>query len=164
MNRDISEANAVRTIPPRAGVGNMPATICAAGKAATRRFIEFFTANIRNRNTRAAYFRAVVDFFSWCDDRRLELHDIEPIVVAAYVEYLSAIYAAPTVKQHLAAIRMCFDWLVVGQVLSQNPSADPVMSRNEEKRPSYQQTKPGCFSIVSIPQLLWGSATAQQLV
>src|SRR5271154_1672807 len=28
----------------------------------------------------------------------------------------------PTVKQHLAAIRMLFDWLVVGQVLAINPA------------------------------------------
>ena len=134
MSRDTSEANAVTTIPSRVGVGNMPATICAAGKTATRRYIEFFTANIRNRNTRAAYFRAVTDFFSWCDDRGLELYDIEPIIVAAYVEYLATIYAAPTVKQHLAAIRMCFDWLVVGQVLPQNPAASVRGPRHVVKR------------------------------
>ena len=28
----------------------------------------------------------------------------------------------PTVKQHLAAIRMLFGWLVVGQVLAINPA------------------------------------------
>ena len=32
-------------------------------------------------------------------------------------------HAAPTAKQHLAAIRMLFDWLVVGQVLGYNPAA-----------------------------------------
>ncbi|MGV7243796.1 tyrosine-type recombinase/integrase, partial [Caballeronia sp. M23-90] len=31
--------------------------------------------------------------------------------------------SAPTVKQHLAAIRHLFDWLVVGQVVSHNPAA-----------------------------------------
>jgi site-specific recombinase XerC len=30
--------------------------------------------------------------------------------------------AKPTVKLHLAAIRMLFDWLVVGQVLAVNPA------------------------------------------
>src|SRR4051812_13734556 len=30
--------------------------------------------------------------------------------------------AKPTVKQHLAAIRMLFDWLVVGQILASNPA------------------------------------------
>jgi site-specific recombinase XerD len=100
-----------------------PAVIARAGVQAQRRFFEFFTANIRNRNTRQAYHRALADFFAWCDDRGFDLLDIEPIVVAAYIEYLGTIYSAPTVKQHLAAIRMCFDWLVVGQVLPMNPAA-----------------------------------------
>ena len=29
----------------------------------------------------------------------------------------------PSIKQHLAAVRMLFDWLVVGQVLPANPAA-----------------------------------------
>ena len=45
----------------------MPAVIADAGDQAARRFIEFFTANIRNPNTRAAYARAVMDFFGWCE-------------------------------------------------------------------------------------------------
>jgi integrase/recombinase XerD len=52
---------------------------------ASRRFIEFFTATIRNRNTRMAYARAVKQFFEWCDERRLELADIEAITVATYM-------------------------------------------------------------------------------
>jgi site-specific recombinase XerD len=100
-----------------------PTVIRAAGKRATQRFFDFFAANIRNRNTREAYYRALVDFFAWCEDRGFGLIDIEPIVVAAYVEYLGSIYAKPTVKQHLAAIRMCFDWLVVGQIVPHNPAA-----------------------------------------
>lgn len=100
-----------------------PRLIEAAGPQAKRRFFEFFTANIRNKNTREAYARALSDFFAWCDDHGFPLLAIEPIVVATYVEYLSGIYSSPTVKQHLAAIRMCFDWLVVGQILPMNPSA-----------------------------------------
>jgi hypothetical protein len=45
--------------------------------------------------------------------------------VAAYIEVLQRRLAAPSVKQHLAAIRMLFDWLVVGQVIAVNP-ASPV--------------------------------------
>ncbi len=100
-----------------------PALIRCAGPKATKRFYEFFTANIRNRNTRDAYHRALVDFFAWAEQRQLSLDDLEPIVVAAYVEYLGTIYTKPTVKQHLAAIRMCLDWLVVGQVIPMNPSS-----------------------------------------
>jgi site-specific recombinase XerD len=42
--------------------------------------------------------------------------------VAAYIEGLQATAAKPTVKQHLAAIRMLFDWLIIGQVLAVNPA------------------------------------------
>jgi len=43
--------------------------------------------------------------------------------VAAWVESLGRGLAPPTVKQWLAAIRMLFDWLVVGLVLAVNPDA-----------------------------------------
>ena len=49
------------------------AIIRAKGERASRRFIEFFTASIRSRNTRMAYARAVKQFFDWCDERRLNL-------------------------------------------------------------------------------------------
>ena len=101
----------------------LPALLQSAGPKAARRYFEFFTANIRNRNTREAYFRALNDFFSWLDDRQVALIDIEPVTVAAYVEYLCTVYAKPTVKQHLAAIRMCMDWLVVGQIIPMNPAS-----------------------------------------
>lgn len=100
-----------------------PRLIESAGPQAKKRFFEFFTATIRNRNTREAYARALSDFFAWCDDQGFQLLTIEPIVVAAYVEYLGGIYSSPTIKQHLAAIRMCFDWLVVGQILPMNPAS-----------------------------------------
>ena len=106
-----------------AAAARTSAVIGRAGKKAVKRFFEFFTANIRNKNTRDAYRRAIVDFFAWCDDHGFALINIEPIVVAAYVEYLCGIYSKPTVKQHLAAIRMCFDWLVTGQILPMNPAS-----------------------------------------
>jgi integrase/recombinase XerD len=106
----------------RAGMGALPAAIAAAGERAGRRFIEFFTATIRNRNTRMAYARAVKQFFDWCEEHRLGLDDIEPITVAAYVEQLGAEAAKPTVKQHLAAVRQLFDWLVTGGILPSNPA------------------------------------------
>jgi site-specific recombinase XerD len=96
----------------------------APDKDAAKRFIEFFTANIRNRNTRTAYAHAVSEFAAWCDRNKLnELSDIEPVHVAAYVESLQGCLSAPSIKQHLAGIRMLFDWLVVGQVLAINPAA-----------------------------------------
>jgi site-specific recombinase XerD len=90
--------------------------------AAAERFFEFFTVNIRNKNTRRAYYKAVCRFADWCEGRGVgNLADVRPMHVAAYIEALGGAVAKPTVKQHLAAIRMLFDWLVVGQVLGMNP-------------------------------------------
>jgi integrase/recombinase XerD len=87
-----------------------------------RRFWEFFTVNIRNRNTRRAYFVAVSQFSKWCEQKKLPLEQIQPMHVAAYIEQLGTALSKPSVKQHLAAIRMLFDWLVTGQVIPQNPA------------------------------------------
>ncbi len=99
----------------------VPALIAEAGAGAAKRFFEFFTANIRNPNTRAAYAQAVAQFLQWCEARGIALHRIEPIAVAAYIESHSG--SDPTKKQHLAAIKMLFDWLVRGQILPSNPAA-----------------------------------------
>jgi site-specific recombinase XerD len=70
-----------------------------------------------------AYYRAVCHFFAWVEQHEIgELADIEPVHVAAYIEALQATAAKPTVKLHLAAIRMLFDWLIIGQVLAVNPA------------------------------------------
>jgi site-specific recombinase XerD len=103
------------------GFLELPA-LFAPDKDAARRFIEFFTTNIRNPHTRRAYARSAVEFANWCESAEIhELRDIEPIHVAAYIEALHERLAAPSVKQHLAAIRMLFDWLVIDQVIAVNP-------------------------------------------
>ena len=78
------------------------ASICL--ERAGRRFIEYFTANIRKKNTRLAYARVVARFFDWCDARDLRLESIETVIVAAYIEELLKSLAVPSVKQNLAAI------------------------------------------------------------
>jgi site-specific recombinase XerD len=71
-----------------------------------------------------AYARAVAGFLGWCEDAGLSLNDIESITIAAYVEKrLNDGLAKPTVKQHLAAIRMLFDWMVTGGLMPFNPAA-----------------------------------------
>ena len=45
----------------------VPALIAGAGDRAALRFLEYFTVNIRNKNTRAAYARAAADFLNWCE-------------------------------------------------------------------------------------------------
>jgi integrase/recombinase XerD len=114
-------------VRPRSNRVTVPAIIADLGDSAAKRFIEFFTANIRNKNTRAAYAQAVAQFLRWCEAKSVALNDVEPIHVAGYVELLQQRtdkpLAAPSVKQHLAAIRTLFDWLVVGQVIPQSPAA-----------------------------------------
>ena len=111
-------------VPVEAGGPFTPTAIVKAGSPAARRFWEFFAGQIPNANTREAYLRAAFDFFGWLEGRGVvELLEIEPLHVAAYVQDLRGRYAVPTVKQRLAALRMLFDWLVTGQVIPVNPAA-----------------------------------------
>ena len=88
------------------------------------RFLEFFIANIRNRHTRRAYGRAVMDFMAWAEMSGIShIDDVIPIHVAAWLEGLCETHSVPTVKLRLAAIRHLFDWLVTGQIIQQNPAA-----------------------------------------
>jgi site-specific recombinase XerD len=108
----------------RVGLGPLPRVITAAGPGASRRFVEFFTANIRNRNTRRAYAHAVGLFCQWLDARGVrDLTQVTPIIVAAYIEELCQQLSKPSVKQHLAAIRILGDYLVTGGVLRFNPAS-----------------------------------------
>jgi len=102
----------------------LPAAIVAAGRKAQTRFLEFFAANIRNKNTRRAYTQATREFLDWCERAGvMSIADVKPLHVAAYIEQLSRERSAPTVKQRLAAIRHLFDWLVTGQIMPVNPAA-----------------------------------------
>src|SRR5580704_12483671 len=83
----------------------VPALIAHAGDAAGWRYVEFFTANISNPNTRRAYARACSRFFAWCEARGLTLTTIRPHDVATYIETLGKTHSAPGVKQQLAAVR-----------------------------------------------------------
>lgn len=101
----------------------IPSLIVHAGDAAAYRFVEFFAATIHNPNTRLAYYHAVCRFCRWCEARQVELPQLNPVLIARYVQELGQVTAAPTVKQHLAAIRMLFDYLVTGHILLMNPAA-----------------------------------------
>ena len=123
-----------RTIP-------VPALIAAAGEEATRHFLNFFIASIRNRNTRRSYARQAQLFLRWCEQHGLrDVRDIRTEHVAAYVETLSRSSLEPaSVKQALSSLRMLFDWLVVHQVVSANPAAavrGPKLSVTEGKTPN----------------------------
>ena len=93
-------------IRSRSGTGLTLPAIFRPDEATAKRVLEFFTANIRNPNTRKAYAKAAGDFAAWCETRGLQQR-----------------IAAPSVKVQLAAIRMLFDWLVLGQIVPTNPAS-----------------------------------------
>jgi site-specific recombinase XerD len=124
-----------------AGMAVKPPAVFLPDEKAAERFFGFFTANIRNKNTRRAYYKAASRFSDWCEGRGLAgLAHVKPVHVAAYIESLSVAkpegpgLSKPSVKQHLAALRMLFDWLVVGQVIETNPA-------HAVRGPKYSQKK-----------------------
>jgi integrase/recombinase XerC len=116
MNRQLAR--------PFFDASSVPTILGSAGERAQRRFLDFFTANIRNAHTRRAYAQAAREFLNWCETTGApSLAAVQALHVSAYVERLARERSAPTVKQRLAAIRHLFDWLVVGQVIPMNPAA-----------------------------------------
>lgn len=124
-----------------AGLSATLPTMFLQNEKASECFFGFFTANIRNKNTRRAYYKAACRFSDWCESRGLsDLAHVKPPHVAAYIEWLGTAapqgpeLSKPTVKQHLAALRMLFDWLVVGHVIEINPA-------HAVRGPRYSQKK-----------------------
>ena len=105
-------------------VGIVPAAVASAGDVGRRAWLDFFAAQIRNRNTRQAYARAAHRLFDWLAEHGINnVADIEPVHIAVWVEERMREASRPTVKQELAGIRSLFDWLTVRQVVSSSPAA-----------------------------------------
>ena len=94
----------------------------ASGTQAAHRYIEFFFVHIRNKNTRRAYRNAINLFLAWCDSRGLSFTSISPMAIAAYVETHTG--SAPTINQHLTAIRQLFAWMKAGGLIQENPATE----------------------------------------
>ena len=123
----------ITQIPP-GQLATLPALFTPNARTA-KRTVEFFTAQIRNPNTRRAYARAASRFSAWCAEHGLnDLQAIEPVHVAAYIEGLQLKMTAPSIKLQLAALRVLFDWLVVGQVIPVNPAASVRGPRHSVKK------------------------------
>ncbi len=75
----VAASPAALVLPGGWQIEGLPDIILRAGPQAAERTVEFFTAQIRNPHTRAAYGTAVTRFFTWCDARGLELEQISPI-------------------------------------------------------------------------------------
>ena len=109
-----------------------PALVATSGPRASYRFLEFFTAQIRNPHTRRAYARAATEFFDWLAAKDVtSVTAIESVHVASYIEQLQRVRSAPTAKLRLAALRHLFNWMVIGQTM---PMLTPFASSNASKR------------------------------
>lgn len=111
------EAGRIDPSPDRA---DLPAIVARCGPAAAFTWDEFFSATIRNSNTRKAYRTAVNRFCGWCESRRIELTQVTPGLVGEYFDGHAG--SIPTKKLHLAAIRSLFDLLVTRHVVILNPA------------------------------------------
>ena len=112
-------------------IGAALPALFAPDRKTAERIVEFFTARIRNPNTRKAYARAAGSFAAWCTEQGIdELGQVRPVHVAAYIEGLEETIAAPSVKLSLAAIRMLFDSLSRADGRTSRP--DPRRMRGDD--------------------------------
>lgn len=75
--------------------GELP-ELFAPDKRTHRKGGRIFYGHIRNPNTRRAYVKAAGNFAAWCQNEGITT---------------------------LAAVRMLYDWLVVGQIVPSNPAS-----------------------------------------
>ena len=105
----------------------------------------------------------VYRFFDWCAARSITLEEIKPLVVAGYIEALGGELAPPSVKQHLAAIKGLYDFLVTGQVVAFNPAASvrgPRIADDEGKTPILSADETEALLILLPVIRCWGCVTA----
>jgi hypothetical protein len=101
----IQQSNALGVLPDASPI---PALIAAVGDQAACRYIDFFTANIRNSNTRRGYARVCGQFFAWCETRGRTLGTIRPFDVSIYIEARQQTQSAPDVKRNGASCSTAF--------------------------------------------------------
>lgn len=108
----VLERNAVQAVAPW------------AGPHAADETLRFLSAQIRNPNTRRAYHHAISRFVSWCAVRSIELRQITAPLIAAYLDELKMSLRPPSVKVHMAALKMWCRKLVLGHVLPYSPATE----------------------------------------
>src|ERR1700712_787520 len=92
MTVEIISARAAASLP----------TIFTARPEAKTRMRDFFSSHIRNPNTRRAYREAVRQFSGFCAEHGIvDLAQVEPLHVAAFVESQLKQNSKPTVTQRL---------------------------------------------------------------
>ncbi len=112
-----------------AGLAANPPAMFLPDEKAAERFFGFFTANIHNKNTRRAYYKAACRFSDWCESQgMLDMGQVKPPHIVTYIEGLTVAkpdgpgFSRLTAKVHLTVLRGLFEWLVAGHVLDVNPT------------------------------------------
>lgn len=85
---------------------------------AVRTFLE---KSIGNEHTREAYNRAISYFQAWCSKQTLPLLQVRHRDMTQYVKELISHYSTASTRQHLAAIKSLYDWLMIRDILDANP-------------------------------------------
>lgn len=105
---------------PAQRMNNFPAVFLKDGEKTWQRVLEFFTAQISNDNTRRAYLQAVKQYITFLDKHNLSLKTANPVVIATYIKSLKI--SPASIKQHLAGIRVLYDYLVTKGELPYSPA------------------------------------------
>ena len=84
-------------------------------------FLELLGARVRNPNTRNAYRVAWRSFLAFCSARQLKLENVKAYHVGAWLDQHPG--SRSTQRQHLAAVRLLFDSLMMRGVVEYNPAA-----------------------------------------
>jgi site-specific recombinase XerD len=111
-------------------------------------FLELLGARVRNPDTRSAYRVAWRAFLAFCSARQLELESVNAYHVGAWLDQHPG--SRSTQRQHLAAVRLLFDSLMMRRVVEYNPAARAKPPRLVRGRPSVRT----CGAIRFLPIFL----------
>jgi hypothetical protein len=116
-------------------IGALTASREGLGRKARDRIAHFLRAAIDNDNTKSVG-RSLGSFFAFLDDGgRERVQATGPLDVRDNLEATKPVaFSSPTLKQHMAPIRMLFDHLVTGGVLQHNPAPSVKAAAPEARR------------------------------
>ena len=105
-------------------------------------FLELLGARVRNPNTRSAYQVAWRSFLAFCSARKLELESVKAYHVGAWLDQHPG--SRSTQRQHLAAVRLLFDSLMMRGLVEYNPAArakPPRLVRESSHTPVFEEAE-----------------------
>src|SRR6266446_33558 len=105
-------------------------------------FLELLGARVRNPNTRSAYRVAWRSFLAFCSVRQLELESVKAYHVGSWLDQHSG--STSTQRQHLAAVRLLFDSLMMRGIVEYNPAArarPPRLVRESSQTPVFEEAE-----------------------